>query len=228
MTVEADRKATPRIPLSRDRILRAAVELADRTGIESLTMRKLAAELGVEAMTLYYYVARKDDLLNGIADIVVGEIALPATGGEWAAAIRASAIPAHDVLLRHPWACSLMMSPARVRPARLQFMEALLGRLREGGFSPALTLLAYHALDSHILGFTLWEIGYSLGTAELAVDVPAFLRELPMTDYPNLAEHVEQHLAGSNREEGEFEFGLDLILDGLAKIKAAADPGTTA
>src|SRR5207249_9785500 len=114
-----------------------------------------------EAMTLYYYVTKKDDILDGILDLVVSEIEVPPSEGEWKAALRRSAISAHQVLLRHPWACSLMMSPARIRPARMQYMESLLGRLREAGCSGNMTHHAYHGLDSHILGFTLWEVGYS-------------------------------------------------------------------
>jgi AcrR family transcriptional regulator len=212
---------SPRSPLSRERVLGAAIELADRDGIDSLSMRRLARALGVEAMSLYHYVARKDDLLDGIADLVVGEFELPARDGPWQAAIRGSAISAHGVLLRHPWACSLMMSPARVRPARLRYMDALMGRLRDAGFSAGLTDLAYHALDSHILGFTLWLAGYSAGAAAVPDYGPAFLRELSLDDYPNLAEHVRWHLQPSAPGAvSEFAFSLDLILEGLERIRA--------
>src|SRR5712664_3406536 len=125
MAVQAGVRAKPRAPLSKDRVLRAAIQIADTSGIGSLTMRKLAQKLGVEAMTLYYYVARKDDIVDCILDLVVGEIELPADGGDWKAALRGSAISAHKVLLRHPWACSLMMSPTRVRNGRLRYMESL-------------------------------------------------------------------------------------------------------
>jgi len=232
MTPHADSKSEPRAPLSRERVLQAAVRLADQGGIESLTMRKLARALGVEAMSLYNHVANKDDLVDGIVDLVVSEIDLPSTAEDWETAIREYAISAHEALLRHPWACSLVMSPTTtrtMRPARLQYMEWLLGRLRRAGFSPELTYHAYHALDSHILGFTLWQLGHSAGAKELAgtqdlADLAAaFLGKLRDGDYPHLAEHVEQHLtAPSGDGEREFEFGLGLILDGLKRAHGIA------
>jgi AcrR family transcriptional regulator len=209
--------AKRRVHLTRDRVLRAAMQLADKGGIESLTMRSLAQKLGVEAMTLYHYVAQKDDMLNGILDLVVSEIEVPSAGGDWKAAVRRSAISAHKILLRHPWACGLMMSPARVRAGRLRYMESQLRRLREAGFSPKMTHHAYHALDSHILGFTMWEAGYTSGVKELPDSGAGLRRELTVDSYPYLNEHMEQPVArrGRGSGEGEFEFGLDLILDGL-------------
>jgi len=221
MAAQATVRAKPRIRLNKDRVLRAAMQIADKSGIESLTMRKLAQKLGVEAMTLYYYMTKKDDILNGILDLVVSEIEVPSEGGNWKAALRGSAISAHQVLLRHPWACSLMLSPARVRDGRLRYMESLLGRLREAGFSANMTHHAYHALDSHILGFTMWEVGYTTGARELPDSGAALRRELTVDKYPYLNEHMGEHVAKSRRndEGGEFEFGLDLILDGLGKIR---------
>jgi AcrR family transcriptional regulator len=212
--------------LSRERVLRAAIRLADEGGIESLTMRKLARALGVEAMSLYHHVANKGDLVDAIVDVVVSEIELPETG-DWDVAVRECAISAHEVFLRHPWACSLVMSPSSsrmMRPGRLRYMEWLLRRLREGGFSPELTFSAYHSLDSHILGFTLWELSHAAGAKAIAGErnpeefVAGLLPELRAEGYPYLAEHAEQHLAAASDEGGgEFEFGLDLILDGLKR-----------
>jgi AcrR family transcriptional regulator len=223
MTSQAKASDETRVPLSRDRVLEAAIGLADERGIESLTMRRLAQELGVEAMTLYYYVANKDEILNGIVDMVVSEIELPPSEADWRAAIRKSAISAHEILVRHPWSASLVLSDGGVSAARLRLMDAILGTLREAGFSADMTDHAYHALDSHIMGFTLWEVGMNLGSEEdlrgLAV---AFLEELPRDELPHLAEHVEQHLKPrSPDDEGEFAFGLDLILDGLERIRQA-------
>ena len=221
--------ATQRAPLSRERVLHAAIRLADEGGIESLTMRKLARTLGVEAMSLYNHVANKGDLVDGIVDLVVSEIELPATAEDWDVAVRQYAISAHQALLRHPWACSLVMSLTTTRTARasrLRYMEWLLGRLRAAGFSPELTYHAYHALDSHILGFTLWQLGHSAGTddlGDLADFATTFLQKLRAGDYTYLAEHVEQHLAApSDDGEREFEFGLDLILDGLERARTTA------
>ena len=212
----------PRVPLSRERVLRAAIALADARGIEALSMRKLAQELGVEAMSLYHHVAKKDDILNGIVDVVLDEIELPAKGTEWKDAIRRSAISAHNVFVRHPWACSLVLTMSGISPARLRYMDALLASLREAGFPPELTYHGYHALDSHIMGFTLWQ-GNFPATAELAELAANFLRELPAEEYPDLVEHIEQHLTPSGHDgEGDFEFVLDLILDGLERSRDAA------
>ena len=155
-----------RTPLNRERVLRAAVALADKSGIESLSMRRLGQDLGVEAMSLYNHVASKDDLLNGITDLVLGEIELPADAEDWKDALRRHAISAHDVLVSHPWACSLALSPDRFSLASVQRAEWMLQQLREGGFSPEVTYHAYHALDAHILGFTLWQLGHGIVDAE--------------------------------------------------------------
>ena len=158
----------PRLPLSRDRILQAALDLVDGAGIEALTMRKLGQALGFEAMSLYNHVANKDDVVDGILDLVLAETELPSSAGEWASAIRESAISVHDALRRHPWSCTLLMSPARIRPARLRYMDLLLQRLREAGFSAESTYHAYHVLDGHILGFSLWETSHTYTAAEIA------------------------------------------------------------
>ena len=231
MSRDADQTAQPRVPLNRERVLAAALRLADEGGIESLSMRKLARELGVEAMSLYNHVANKRDLVDGITDLALSEIELP-VADDWDVAIRQFAISAHEALIRHSWACSLVMSPSSPRIAgnpRLRHMDWLLRRLREAGFSPGLTYSAYHALDSHILGFTMWELGHSAGARTLRGDqdfqafADAVLRELRAGDYPDLAAHAEQHFAetgdGGTRE---FEFALDLILDGLRNARARA------
>jgi len=218
MASRPERSTQPRVPLSRDRVLRAAINIADGAGLDALSMRKLAQELGVEAMSVYYYVANKDEILDGILNIVIAEFELANSGPDWQAAVRRSAISAHDVLMRHPWACNLMMSVKRVAPARMRYMESLLGRLREAGFSANMTHHAYHALDSHIIGSTLWEAGY-LSNKDLEDAAKRFVPTM-LRDYPYLAEHAEQHVARSTRKDvPEFEFGLDLILDGLEKIR---------
>ena len=222
MTPRTDPSSSPRAPLSRDRVLHAAIDLADAGGIESLTMRKLGRALGVEAMSLYNHVASKDDLLAGIVEVVLGEIELPPAAESWQAAIRTCAVSAHDALRRHAWACGLVMSPPGVGPARFRYMDWILGQLRAAGFSPELTYHAYHALDSHILGFTLWEAGHSIDTEDLADFAATFLRELPVDEYPYFVEHVKEHVAGSHDGVGGFEFGLELILDGLERARGIA------
>ena len=221
MASQARPREVPRPALSRERVLEAAIALADEAGIGSLTMRKLAQELGVEAMTLYYYVAKKDDILNGIVDIVIGEIELPSPGDDWKSALRRMAISAYEVLVRHPWAAGLVLSSSGVRPPRLQYMESILGTLRMAGFSAEMTDHGYHALESHIMGFTLWEVGMDLGSREdLERTATEFLGSLNREELPYLAEHVDQHLKPRRPDEqGDFAFGLDLLLDGLERIR---------
>ena len=216
-------KTEPRLPLNRDRILQAALELVDEGGIESLTMRKLGQALGFEAMSLYNHVANKDDVLDGILDLVLSESEPPSPAGDWDAAIRTSAISVHEALRRHPWSCTLLMSPGRVRPARLRFMDLLLGRLREAGFSAETTYPAYHVLDGHIFGFSLWETSHTY-TAEEVSNFEATLAQTITADaYPYLLEHAHQHFSeGPHREGSAFELGLDLIVDGLRKIRGSA------
>ena len=206
--------------LNRDRVLHAAVRLADKGGIESVTMRRLGKALGVEAMSLYNHVRNKDDVLDGIVDLVLDEIELPA-GPDWETAVRRTAVSAHDALLRHPWACTLVMS--RFRPARVSYVNALLTTLREAGFSPETAYHGYHALDSHILGFTLWELGHAMDTEGLEAAATTFLERFPADRYPYLIEHMRQHMDKSLRDgTGDFEFGLELVLDGLKRIHAGA------
>ena len=225
MQPEHDLTTEARVPLSRERVLGAAIRLADEGGFESLTMRKLGQELGVQAMSLYNHVANKDDIRDGIVDIVMGEIELPPQGADWKSAIRRSAISAHEVFLRHRWVCNVQMSTAAatVSAARLRWTEALLRTFREAGFSAELTHHAYHALDSHITGFTLWLANMPFETHEELADLAeAVLRELPVDQYPYLAEHAEWHLTESSPDDpSEFEFGLNLILDGLERIRDA-------
>jgi AcrR family transcriptional regulator len=216
-----------RLPLSRDRILRAALGLADESGIESVTMRKLAQALGVEAMSLYNHVADKADIVEGIVDRVVGMIELPASPVEWETAIRTCAVSAYDAFRRHPWACALVLTPGpspAAPSARLRYMEWLLARLRGAGFSPEVTYHAYHAVDSHILGFTMWELGHSAPARQDIGDLAAIVvRGLPVDEFPYLLEHVQQHRAGfGHGGVSEFEYGLDLILDGLKRSASLA------
>ena len=209
-------------PLSRERVLAAALRLADEEGIEALTMRRLGQELGVEAMTLYYHVGSKDELLDALVDIVTDEFELAALGTDWKAAIRATALSGYAALTRHPWAANLTLSLRRVSAARLRYMDSILGVLRAAGFSDELVDRGYHAIEGHIMGFTLWEVGMNLGSREdieaLATD---FLNTLAVGDYPQVAAHVDHHRRQREPAEiGAFEFGLELILDGLERLRA--------
>jgi AcrR family transcriptional regulator len=202
-------------------VLRAALTLADAAGIEALSMRKLAQGLGVEAMSLYNHVANKDDILDGIVDLVANEIDLPPDGADWKTALRQSAISSHEALSRHPWIGSLWMSPRKVSPARLRQGDAVLRTLREAGFSKDLTYHAFHILQGHVSGFTLQELSFPFDREQLEEIAATFLREFPADEYPYLAEHVTQHMEPSGDHQGTFEFGLDLILDGLERLRDA-------
>jgi AcrR family transcriptional regulator len=179
-------------------------------------MRKLAAELGVEAMSLYHHVANKDALVGAMVERVIEEFEPPA-GDDWREAVRRSAISAHEAFGRHRWACRALLSAS----PQFGYMESLLACLREGGFSPDLAFHAYHALYAHIMGFTLWEATFpaDLDLGALARD---FLQTSPRDRYPYMAEHIEQHMPGNRPDDvREFEFVLDLILDGLARMRDA-------
>src|SRR3954447_4746594 len=213
----------PRLPLSRERILAAALDLADENGIESLTMRKLGETLGFEAMSLYNHVANKNDLLDGMIDLVLVETESPSPVEDWDAAIRATALSVHHALNRHPWACNLLMSPGRVRPSRLRYMDALLGRLREAGFSADTTYHAYHVLDAHIFSFSMWQNAHNYTPAAPEEMAGMLDRLIPVSEFPHLHEHAVQHMSeGPHRHVSAFEYGLDLILEGLRKVHAAS------
>jgi AcrR family transcriptional regulator len=195
--------------------------IADARGLEALTVRGLARELGVEAMSLYHYAASRDEIVGAIVDRVVGEIELAPLDGDWKSAVRASAISAHEVLKRHAWACNPLMSSPRPSAPRLQMVDRLLARLADAGLPAGLQDLTYHAIDSHILGFTLWLAGYSSGPPLTGNDLRDLLERIHIEAYPHLNAHVAYHrqprTGGGPRE---FEFGLDLILDGVERMAA--------
>jgi AcrR family transcriptional regulator len=213
--------AEPRARLNRDRVLRAAVALADAGGIESLTMRKLGVELGVEAMSLYNHVANKGDLLDGMIDIVFGEIDLTTRETDWRTAMRRRAISARGALSRHPWAIGRMESRATPGPATLRHHDAVIGMLRGAGFSIAMAAHAYSALDSYIYGFALQEPSLPFDTADDTAKVAqAIMARFSSGQYPHLTEMAVEHVLQPGYDYGnEFEFGLDLILDGLERAR---------
>jgi AcrR family transcriptional regulator len=214
---ERDVASTPGRPrLSRERVLEAAVHLADEKGLDELSMRKLGQVLGVEAMSLYKHVAGKDDLLDGIADLIAGEIEVP-TGPDWRLAMRRSAISAHEVLLRHPWASGLLESRVNLGPARLRYVDAVIGVLRSAGFSMPDVGRAFMALDSHTYGFTLQELSWPFDVTDAPQVAETMALAFPADEYPNLAAMIETVTDAPQSVPLDFEFGLDLILDGLER-----------
>jgi AcrR family transcriptional regulator len=221
--------AAPRTPLTTERVLQAAVKLADREGVGSLSMRRLARELGVEAMSLYHHVPGKQALLDGMVDLVFGEIELPAGDGDWKAAMRRRAVSAREVLARHPWAIALMESRRTPGPANLRHHDAVLGCLRRAGFPVALTAHAYSILDAYIYGFALQEAGLPFDTPEETAEVAAGIMDAFVADaYPHLTELATEHVLQPGYDYGdEYAFGLELILDGLERL-AGQDPAARA
>jgi AcrR family transcriptional regulator len=212
-------KPKPRVPLSRQRALHVAVALADAGGIGSLTMRNLAHELGVEAMSLYHHVANKEEILDGIVDVVFGEIEMPAPGDDWRPAMRQRAISARQVLRRHPWATALMNSRATPGPATLRHLDAIIGTLRRAGFSVQMAAHALSVIDGYIYGFALQEAALPFDGPDTVGEVAGqILEQFPADSYPYLTELTIEHVLQPGYDYGdEFEFGLDLILDGLTR-----------
>ena len=209
-----------RVPLTRERVLRAAVLLADENGLESLTMRELGLRLGVEAMSLYNHVANKDDLLDGMVDLVVSEIELPTETVDWREAMRRRAISAQSVFSGHPWASGLIDSRESSGPARLRYFDWVVGTLRRAGFTLEMTVRAFSLLDSYIYGFGRQQLNTSAGRdLEPEEMAEAFLRAIPADEYPYLREMVVEHAMKSGYDESaDFDFGLSLILDGLQRL----------
>jgi len=214
-------RPAPRVPLSRERVLDAAFALADETGVESLSMRRLAKTLGVEAMSLYNHVGSKDDLLDGLVELVFEEIEPPPSGVDWRTAMRRRAVSTREALRRHPWAIGLMEARSKPGPASIALHEAVLKTLREAGFSLAETVHAYSVQDAYIYGFALQEKTLSHQTRDEWKGVARrIIREYGdvLDSYPSSAE-VQRHIAehGFSHEE-EFLYGLELILGGLERL----------
>lgn len=211
-----------RLPLSRERVLLAGVHFADEHGISLLTMRRLGEAVGVEAMSLYNHVANKDELLDGMVDLVFAEIELPVDGGEWKGAMRQRAVSARKALARHPWAIALMSTRTSPGPATLRHHDAVIGCLRAAGFSVALTAHAFSAIDCYIYGFALQEATLPLGDTEeeTAKVAETMMEQFLAEKYPHLTEFTIEHILQPGYDYGsEFEFGLEIVLDGLERAR---------
>jgi AcrR family transcriptional regulator len=220
MTRRTTRK---RAPLNRDRVLRAALELADEGGIGALTMQRIGRRLGVEAMSLYRHVRNKDDILDGTVDLVFAEIELPADRSSWRAVFRARSISARAALRRHPWAITLMESRMTPGPASLRSRDDILAVLLDTGFSAAMATHAHNILDSYVYGFALQEAQLPFNNAEeLAALGEELLAQVPADTYPSFVRVSAELLASGFDYGDEFEFGLDLILEGIERALRAA------
>jgi AcrR family transcriptional regulator len=223
MATQLDAAAQPRQPLSKERVLGAAVALADEGGVDSLSMRKIAQRLGVVPMALYKHVSNKDEMLDGMVDVVVGEIDPPPGGTDWKTAIRQRVLSARNALLRHPWASQVIESRTDPTPAVLAYMDSMIGMFRAGGFSIDLTHHAMHAMGSRLLGFSqeLYD-----DSVDLDPEATAVMLEWMAGAYPNITElvtaitHDEGSVVGQGCDDQfEFEFALDLMLDGLERLR---------
>jgi AcrR family transcriptional regulator len=214
----------PRQRLTREKVLEAAITHADAGGLAALTMRTLAEMLGVAPMALYRHVANKDDLVDAMVDVVFGEIGLPAGGGDWQTSMRRRAIAIRDTLARHRWAVGLMESRRTPGPANLRHHDAVIGRLRAAGFDVAMTAHAYALLDSYIYGFALTKSNLPFDSSEPVGELAgAMLDPFPVNEYPNLVEFLDEHVMKPGYDYAdEFEYGLDVILDGLERIRVGA------
>jgi AcrR family transcriptional regulator len=223
MATEPAAKPERRKRLTRERVLEAAVAHADAGGLEALTMRQLAEMLEVAPMALYRHVANKDDLIDAMVDVVFGEAGVPAGGGDWQAAMRRRSIGVRDALARHPWAVGLMESRRRPGPANLRHHDAVIGRLRAAGFDVAMAAHAYSLLDSYVYGFALTKRNLPFETSEKFGEVAeSMLQSYPATEYPNLVELLSEHIMKPGYDYAdEFEYGLDVILDGLEQARHA-------
>jgi AcrR family transcriptional regulator len=222
MTVESvDGRPPPqRVQLSRDRVLVGAVAVADAGGLGGLTIRSLAQELGVKPMTVYHYVANKDEILDGIVDLVYGEVELPEPGADWRTAMRLRASSAREVLVRHPWGIALVQSRLNPGPATLRHHNAVIGSLRQAGFSIPLTAHAFALIDSYVHGFALSEVALPINGPDSVADVAGSMmaQHFDADSYPHLLEFTLEHVVKPGYDYGEeFEYGLELILDGLAQ-----------
>lgn len=216
-----------RKPLSTARVLQAAVALADEAGLEAFSMRGLAQELGVVPMALYKHVANKDELLDGMVDLVFGEIDLPSDQADWKTEMRQRAESARQALRRHPWAIALMSSRTSPGPATLRHHDAVIGSLRTAGLSVQMAAHAFSLIDSYIYGFALQEATLPLGDTEQETMEVAktMMAQVPADVYPNLTELTVEHILQPGYDYGdEFEFGIDLILEGLERARDSGVP----
>ena len=227
MAADPPGETPPRHRLSRKRILETAISRADQGGLDALTMRTLAEELGVVPAALYRHIANKDDLIDAMVDMVFAELRLPAGGADWATAMRRRALSLHAALTRHRWAITLMESRPDPGPANLRHHDAVLGKLRSAGFSVAAAAYAYSLLDSYIYGFALTEMALPIDSSGEASGVARdVLESLSPNRYPNLVESVTEHVAQPGRDNDEaFAYGLEIVLDGIER--ARGDSGTS-
>lgn len=212
------KSAPKREPLSKEKVLEAAVRVADAEGIDALSMRRVAEELGVEAMSLYNHVANKDAILDGIAERVVAEIEPPSITGDWKAELRKRARSARAALRRHRWAALVIPARVNIGPAMIGYVNATLGCLREAGFTYEQADRAWNAMDSHIYGFTILELNFPLEPGTYKAAAAGFIHLLPADKYPYMRALTQLVIDGEHAGIQDFDFGLEILLDGLERL----------
>ena len=224
MTAKTSSPVERRAPLTRERVLQAAVDLADREGIDALSMRRLGAELGVEAMSLYNHVRNKEDVLDGMVDLIVGEIDPAGDDADWKQAIRNRILSARRTMLRHAWASAVITSRTQASPVMMKYMDSMGGVMLRGGFSVDLMHHAFHALGSRVLGFS--QELFDDSSPDVPPDQMAIMAQQMASEFPNIVavmeqvQHDEASVVGSGCDDQfEFEFALDLVLDGLERAR---------
>lgn len=229
MTAQTDEQVERRAPLTRERVLAAAVELADRAGIEEVSMRKVGQELGVEAMSLYNHVKNKEDLLDGMTEIVIGEIDLAIQGDDWKSAMRHRILTARAAMKRHPWASKVIETRTTMMPTMLRYMDTFAGIFFDNGFSTDLAHHALHALGARMLGFSQELYDDSEALAE-SPELNEIMMQQMLTQFPNISKiaaeitHDDGSVVGTGCDDDfEFIFALDLMLEGLDRLKQAEE-----
>ena len=215
-------KAARRAPLTPEKVLRVALRMADEDGLESLSMRNLAHALKVEAMSLYNHVPGKEQILDGLVELVVSEMELPPPGGDWRAVMRRRAQSAHAVLMRHRWATMLLVSRLNIGPNMLRYVDATIGCLVAAGFSYSMADHAWNAIDAYVYGFTLQKLSFPLDPGEYAAAAEQFLPMIPPEQFPYLNGMSQEVIAGRHDGLHQLELGLELLLDGLEKLRCAS------
>ena len=228
MTTTAETAAKPRVPLTKERVFRAAIDYADEHGLEELSMRKLGQVLGVEAMSLYHHVSNKEEILDGMVDVLVSEIELTTEGSDWESSMREQILAARQIMARHPWAPGVIETRKTMSHPMMKYMDAIGGIFLSGGFSVDLMHHAMHALGSRVLGFTQ-ELFDDSEAMEADPQVQAVMLQQMTAEYPNISkvvaeiQHQEETIIGSGCDDDvEFAFSLDLLLDGLEHARESA------
>ncbi|MDH5753389.1 MAG: TetR/AcrR family transcriptional regulator C-terminal domain-containing protein [Deltaproteobacteria bacterium] len=231
MTTRDDAGAKkPRRTLTRERVLQAAIELADEEGISGLSMRRLGTRLGVKAMSLYNHVASKEELLEGVIDLLLKDVPLPSPDDDWKDALRRRAESYRQIFLRHPWALGMLEASRNPVDSAMRYTEAMSGCLRRTGFSYGMIIRALYVMDSYIYGHALQESASPFENMEEVKDLVQTLQgTIPIKEFPNLVEFMREYVLKGDinrlHPENSFRFGLEMIIDGLDRAKEEDDPG---